>query len=51
MRAQLLPILGPRIEVILHCNRSPDALTRAHAPELLERSGAVDGRLVRAGRL
>lgn len=51
MRAQRLPSLCPRIEMVTGCNAAPDALNLPHAPKLLERLRAVDAGLVGSRRL
>ena len=51
MRAELLSILGPSIEMILDRNRTTNALALSHRPELLECSSSIDRRLVGSGSL
>lgn len=51
MRPQLLPNLGPRIEMVPRGNRAANPLHLPHAPELLEGLRAIDARLVHARRL
>lgn len=48
--ANLHTLLVPSVEVVLHVDAAADALLLAHRPELLEGPGALDGRLVVAGR-
>lgn len=51
MAAQLQTILGPRIKVRLHIDRTTNPLLLPDTPELGERAGTLDGRLVVSGRL
>lgn len=48
MRAKVKAVARPSIEVVLHVDGATDALILADRPVLLERPGAVDGRLVGA---
>lgn len=48
MRTKFLPILGPRIEMVLDGDGAAHALARPHTPELLEGGGSVNGGLVGA---
>ena len=50
VRAQVETVAGPRLEVVVHIDRAADTPVLANGPVLLEGPGAVDRRLVDAGR-
>ena len=50
MRAQVKAVARPGVEVVLHVDGAADTSVLADGPVLLESPGAVDRRLVGAGR-
>jgi hypothetical protein len=51
MLAKFLPILRPRVKMRLDINSASNTLLLPHTPKLLERTCAVDTRLIRPRRL